>query len=86
MTDDKALVERLRSVDISWSETGEWCAEAADRIDALNLANQELRSENARLREVVGFYAGWGVVGPLYDDQVNFDSGDIARAALGEPQ
>lgn len=25
------LVERLRSVDVSWSETGEWCAEAADR-------------------------------------------------------
>lgn len=29
------LVERLRSVDISWSETGEWCAEAADRIEQL---------------------------------------------------
>ena len=32
---DKALVERLRSVDVSWSETGEWCAEAADRIEQL---------------------------------------------------
>lgn len=30
------LVERLRSVDISWSETGEWCAEAADRIEELD--------------------------------------------------
>jgi hypothetical protein len=35
MTDEqKTLVERLRSVDISWSETGEWCAEAADLIEA----------------------------------------------------
>lgn len=32
------LVKRLRSVDISWSETGEWCAEAADRIEALEAA------------------------------------------------
>lgn len=30
--------ERLRSVDISWSETGEWCAEAADRIERLEAA------------------------------------------------
>lgn len=29
------LIERLRSVDISWSETGEWCAEAADEIERL---------------------------------------------------
>ena len=35
MTDEqKELVARLRSVDISWSETGEWCAEAADLIEA----------------------------------------------------
>ena len=33
MTDD--LIARLRSVDVSWSETGEWCAEAADRIEEL---------------------------------------------------
>ena len=39
MTDEaKELVERLRSVDISWSETGEWCAEAADRIERLEAA------------------------------------------------
>jgi hypothetical protein len=45
MTDEqKMLVERLRSVDISWSQTGEWCAEAADLIEALE-------AENARLRE-----------------------------------
>jgi len=29
MTD---IVERLRTVDISWSQEGEWCAEAADEI------------------------------------------------------
>lgn len=36
MTND--LIERLRSVDVSWSETGEWCAEAADRIKQLETA------------------------------------------------
>ena len=29
MTD---IVDRLRTVDISWSQQGEWCAEAADEI------------------------------------------------------
>ena len=29
MTD---IVERLQTVDISWSQEGEWCAEAADEI------------------------------------------------------
>ena len=29
MTD---IVERLKTVDISWSQEGEWCAEAADEI------------------------------------------------------
>jgi len=29
MTD---IVERLQSVDISWSQEGEWCAEAAEEI------------------------------------------------------
>ncbi len=37
------LVERLRSVDISWSETGEWCAEAADLIEALEAEVKRLR-------------------------------------------
>jgi hypothetical protein len=26
------IVERLRTVDISWNQEGEWCAEAADEI------------------------------------------------------
>jgi hypothetical protein len=26
------IVDRLRTVDISWSQEGEWCAEAADEI------------------------------------------------------
>jgi hypothetical protein len=36
MTDD--LVKRLRSVDISWNEAGEYCAEAAARIEELEAA------------------------------------------------
>ena len=35
MTD---IVERLRTVDISWSQEGEWCAEAADEIERLREA------------------------------------------------
>jgi len=29
------IVDRLRTVDISWSQEGEWCAEAADEIKRL---------------------------------------------------
>ena len=61
MTDD--LIERLRSVDVSWSETGEWCAEAADRIEtqareierlreALGLADAALRGANMNMNVV----------------------------------
>ena len=35
MTD---IVDRLRTVDISWSQEGEWCAEAADEIERLRKA------------------------------------------------
>lgn len=37
------IVERLRTVDISWSETGEWCAEAADEIELLRKERDGLR-------------------------------------------
>jgi hypothetical protein len=37
MTD---IVERLRTVDISWSQEGEWCAEAADEIEQLRKDKQ----------------------------------------------
>lgn len=40
---EQSLVERLRSVDISWSETGEWCAEAAAEIERLTAENEKLR-------------------------------------------
>ena len=43
MTDD--LIARLRSFDVSWSQTGEWCAEAADRIEELETEARE----NARI-------------------------------------
>ena len=39
MTD---IVERLRTVDISWSQEGEWCAEAADEIIHLREVLKEL--------------------------------------------
>jgi len=38
MTD---IVDRLRTVDISWSQEGEWCAEAADEIERLR-TNQSI--------------------------------------------
>lgn len=41
------IVERLRTVDISWSETGEWCVEAADEIE-------RLRWENANMEKLWG--------------------------------
>ncbi len=91
------LVERLRSVDISWSETGEWCAEAADRIEALEAENERL------------IKAGDGDVGLIHwqgeriqkletalreiarlrtdlrgDFSLGSKQSDIARAALGE--
>jgi hypothetical protein len=37
MTD---IVDRLRTVDISWSQEGEWCAEAADEIIQLRKDNK----------------------------------------------
>jgi hypothetical protein len=37
------IVERLRSIDISWSEHGEWCAEAADEIERLRKEMADLK-------------------------------------------
>ena len=57
MTD---IVDRLRTVDISWSQEAEWCAEAADEI--IQLREHKNRSpelmvwfaeENKRLRQVL---------------------------------
>ena len=44
------IVERLRTVDIGWSETGEWCAEAADEIERLRMGNR-LHLELAEIKE-----------------------------------
>lgn len=65
MTDEaKALVERLRSVDVSWSETGEWCAEAADRIEALTAEVEQARlAERAAIVAWLRDQGGYG-----YDD------------------
>jgi hypothetical protein len=57
MTD---IVDRLRTVDISWSQEAEWCAEAADEIIKLRKDKKlefELMDtfvkENKRLRQVL---------------------------------
>ena len=62
-------------MDVSWSETGEWCAEAADRIEALT-------AENERLRELL--VRGHVVCDGDDDDAVAFRT-DV-RAALGDKQ
>jgi len=41
MTD---IIDRLRTVNISWSQEGEWCAEAADEIERLREENNDLKS------------------------------------------
>ena len=57
MTD---IVDRLRTVDISWNQEGEWCAEAADEIIKLREDKKlafELMDvfikENNRLKQVL---------------------------------
>ena len=91
--DDKALVERLRGdwpeilVEKHWMMDSDAIdkqrEEAADRIEALILANQELHSENERLREALTQIARLRT-----DLRGDFSLGskqsDIARAALGE--
>ena len=54
------IVDRLRTVDISWSQEGEWCAEAADEIIKLREDKKlafELMDvfikENNRLKQVL---------------------------------
>lgn len=48
MSKHDGLVERLRSVDISWSQTGEWCAEAAQAITDLTARVAELEQQLER--------------------------------------
>jgi hypothetical protein len=38
------IVERLKTVDISWSQEGELCAEAANEIEQLREENNDLKS------------------------------------------
>ena len=46
------LVERLRSVDISWSQVGEDCAEAADEIERLREALRAIAGARPRCCEI----------------------------------
>lgn len=71
MTD--TLVERLRAVDVSWSETGEWCAEAADRIIALE-------ADVARLREALSNppkHKFWGAGEPDCPRELKAGNGEL---------
>lgn len=69
------LVERLRSVDVSWSETGEWCAEAADRIEALEARVAELEDVAG---DLLTRFDPWS--------PHDHDAAKRARAVLGERQ
>lgn len=74
MEDDKDIVARLQAVDISWSETGELCAEAATRIQSDAATIAALRGEVERLTRLVAMDTLLQIDGPLYD---------AARAAMG---
>ena len=57
------IVERLRSIDISWSEHGEWCAEAADEIEKLRKLNvdqtRQLFEADQKYRQLVDKVRVW---------------------------
>ena len=70
------IVDRLRTVNISWSQEGEWCAEAADEIVRLRLANSDLqmhydyvKTEYDRLREELQNEEKLYDEGPRLDDR-----------------
>ena len=88
MTDD--LVKRLRSVDISWNEAGEYCAEAADLIEVLDKACKEwadvsqrnyqrAKAAEAKLAKAMKALDRIAGKAPYADDPY-----DIARAGLSE--
>jgi hypothetical protein len=61
---------------IDWDR--EWGGAASDRQrEAYRLAQHA-----PAMRAALLFYAGWGVLGPVYDDAVREDGGDRARAVL----
>ena len=69
------IVERLKTVDISWSQEGELCAEAADEIE--------------RLREVLGMWLRYSKSD--YDDHaqmiIDWSEAEAAtKAALKEKE
>jgi hypothetical protein len=84
------LVKRLRSVDISWNEAGEYCAEAADLIEVLDKACKEwadvsqqnyrrAKAAEAKLAKAMKALDRIAGKAPYADDPY-----DIARAALTE--
>lgn len=72
MTD---IVERLRSIDISWSDAGEIAAEAADVIESLRKELTACQAHNNVLRdELLGLRGPYG-----------FGKGSTQEAALSMP-
>ena len=65
------IVERLRD----WGKFG------VSRGDFVAYSN-EAADEIVKLREVLAFYAEWGIDAPAVDAIIEEDCGDKARAAL----
>jgi len=92
------IVDRLRTVDISWSQEGEWCAEAADEIEQLRLANSDLQmyydyartecdklqTEVLRLRGSLSFISIISMLTPLDDQSWQSHAKFINAYALDE--
>jgi len=92
------IVDRLRTVDISWSQEGEWCAEAADEIKRLRLANSDLQmnydyartecdklqTEVLRLRGSLSFISIISMLTPLDDQSWQSHAKFINAYALDE--
>ena len=72
MTD---IVERLRSVDISWSQEAEWCAEAADIIEKLREVSQQQLDAAYRNGYDSAYAMGYseGLKETLYDGMPRLD-------------
>lgn len=66
MTD---IVDRLRTVDISWSQEAEWCAEAADEIIKLRKDKKlEFELMNEFVKEIKRLRRGLHRIVSMSDD------------------
>ena len=66
MTD---IVDRLRTVDISWSQEAEWCAEAADEIIQLRKDNKlAFELMDTFVKEINRLKRGLRLIASMSDD------------------